>query len=252
MATISETDLYKPVASFLRARGYEVRGEVHGVDVVARRDNEIVAVELKRSMGLELILQAVERQRSTDGVYVAVPSRKKGPPLRNLRRVNALLKRLELGLILVHFRQSGTVVEVRFHPKSWTYRRSHRERRYIIREFDGRTGDRNAGGTSGRVVTAYREHSIHIACALMLTGPTSPAALRALGTVDTTGAILLRNVYGWFDHPEKGLYAIHDAGIKALKSYPELAKHYSAEVKNRGQDALPKKVTATKHPKDAT
>lgn len=234
MAFEREAELYQPIARHLRDLGYQVKGEVRHLDLAAHRDGEIIGVELKRSMSLDLVLQAVERQRSVDGVYVAVPARTEGPPIRNFRRVRGLLRKLELGLILVHARPSGTRVEIRFHPAPWRARRSKRERASILREFHGRSGDRNTGGSrASRLVTAYREQAIHIACALEEVGPTSPAALRKLGTSERTGRILLDNVYGWFDHLDKGLYALHQAGREGMKEYPELIDYYSGQVRKR-------------------
>ena len=233
-----EAELYHPIAEYLRSLGYEVRGEVRHLDLVAHRDGELIGVELKRAMSLDLLGQAVERQRAADGVYVAVRAREEGSPIRNMRRVQALLRRLELGLILVHFRPSGTRVEVKFHPSRYTARRSRRTREGILREFNGRTGDRNTGGVShAPVITAYREQAVHIACALREIGPASPAALRALGTCEKTGRILLRNVYGWFEHLDKGLYGIHEAGRRALADYPDLAAHYSELVTRKLEES---------------
>ena len=45
---------------FLESQGYEVKGEVGNCDVAAvRGDEELVVVELKQSLNLELVLQAV-------------------------------------------------------------------------------------------------------------------------------------------------------------------------------------------------
>ena len=104
MTKKTESDLYDPVANYLRNLGYEVRGEVRSIDLVAIHETELVVVELKLRMSLDLILQAVERQRTADSVYVAVAARSSGPAIRNHRRIRRLLRRLELGLILVHFR----------------------------------------------------------------------------------------------------------------------------------------------------
>ena len=183
MPSQKEVDLYEPVADFLRARGYEVKGEVRHIDIVARRDDEIVAVELKNRMELNLVLQAVDRQKKTDSVYVALPARPTGPPIPKWRRVYALLKRLEIGLILVHKRPSGTRAEIVFHPQYHKPSTSQKGRRSLIREFDGRTGDRNrGGGSNAKIVTAYKETAIFIACALSVLGCSSPASLRKLGT----------------------------------------------------------------------
>ncbi len=238
MAPRRETDLYEPIASFLRRRGYEVRGEIRSVDLVARRGEEIIALEFKLRFSLDVVLQAIERQKSIESVYIAVPAKTEGPALRNYRRASALLKRLELGLILVHFRLSGTKVEIRFHPATYEKRRSHRERRNIIREFEGRTGDFNSGGASARkIVTAYRENAIFIACALMKLGPSSPAKLRRLGTANNTQSILSKNHYGWFERLDRGCYAIHKVGCKVVDEYPDLARHYADIVEaNTSED----------------
>ncbi len=234
MASPREADLYEPVAEYLRARGYTVRGEIRGVDIVACRDDAVVAVELKRRLTLDLVLQAVERQRTADSVYVALPAASEGPAFRNYRRVVGLLKRLELGLMLVHFRPYGTQTEVRFHPAPWRRRSSRRERRNIIREFDGRTGDRNTGGsTRTPVVTAYRESAVFVACALDRVGVATPAALRRLGTGDRTQSILSRNYYGWFRRIGRGRYALDEAGRSALSEYRELSDYYSTLLDER-------------------
>ena len=69
-----ETQLYAPVKALLEGQGYEVKGEVGCADVVAvNHDGDTVIVELKKGFSLSLFHQAVERQRITDAVYVAVP-----------------------------------------------------------------------------------------------------------------------------------------------------------------------------------
>ena len=59
---MAETRLYGPVKEFWTARGYTVRAEVEGCDLVACRDDEVVVVELKESMNLTLVLQGVDRK----------------------------------------------------------------------------------------------------------------------------------------------------------------------------------------------
>ena len=74
-APFSETALYKPVKAFLEKQGFEVKGEICGCDAVAIRDGEppiVVVAELKLAFSLELVLQAVDRMRVADEVYLAV------------------------------------------------------------------------------------------------------------------------------------------------------------------------------------
>ena len=72
-ATPPETSLYAPVKTLLEGQGYTVKGEINGCDVVAvRGDEPPVVVELKKTFGLGLVLQGIDRLAMTDAVYVAV------------------------------------------------------------------------------------------------------------------------------------------------------------------------------------
>src|SRR5436190_20638139 len=77
-AALGEAELYAPVKCFLEARGYEVKGEVCGCDLVARHindrsDEKPVIVELKRRFTLALLLQGIDRLAISERVYLAVP-----------------------------------------------------------------------------------------------------------------------------------------------------------------------------------
>lgn len=78
MESLRESDLYGPVRDYLEGLGYEVKGEVRDCDITALRDGELIVVELKRGFTLELVYQAMDRQRIADGVYVAVPLPRRG------------------------------------------------------------------------------------------------------------------------------------------------------------------------------
>jgi hypothetical protein len=101
----------------------------------------------------------------------------------------------------------------------------------VLAEISGRTSDLNtAGSTRRKLVTAYRETSVHIACCLLARGRMSPAALRALGTGPKTQSILHYNPYGWFKRVRRGLYALSARGRQELKEYPQLTAHYQSLV----------------------
>jgi len=76
-----ETDLYGPINDYLTAQGYTVRSEVLGCDIAATKGEDLVVIELKRSFCISLLLQATQRQRVADSVYVAIPK----PPDRERR-----------------------------------------------------------------------------------------------------------------------------------------------------------------------
>ncbi|HOR01029.1 MAG TPA: DUF2161 family putative PD-(D/E)XK-type phosphodiesterase [Anaerolineae bacterium] len=230
-AHLRETDLYGPVRDWLAARGYTVRSEVKDCDIAATRGDELVVVELKRGFSVDLLLQATQRQRVADSVYVALPKPDVWAERTRWRHIEHLLRRLELGLILVSFATPVPVVDVAFDPQPLQSRRNTRGRRAILREMAGRSGDHNHGGSTRRsILTAYREQAIYIACCLEKHGPLSPERLRELGAGEKTQAILRRNVYGWFERVQVGVYALGAEGREALAGYADLAAQFRAAL----------------------
>ena len=68
---MKESELYLPLKRFLISQNYEVKGEVQDCDVVAMRGKEApVVVELKLTITLDLVLQAVDRLLLTPKVYI--------------------------------------------------------------------------------------------------------------------------------------------------------------------------------------
>jgi len=225
--TLKETDLYPPLHDYLVAQGYAVRSEVNDCDVTATKGEDLVVIEIKRSLNLTLLSQAAQRQRITDSVYVAVPMPDEGVYSKKWRSYTHLLKRLELGLVLITLGSQRSSVQVAFHPVPFQRRKSRANRRALLEEIAGRTGDYNTGGSVQRkLVTAYREQAIHVACALHRLGPSTPKILRGLGTSQKTTSILYGNVYGWFERVDRGLYRLAAQGKDALKDYPDLVEHY--------------------------
>lgn len=239
-----ESELAPPVCEYLTAQGYMVRSEVGGCDITAVKHtpngDELIVVELKRSLSTDLLVQAVERQRVADSVYVGVPAdgtfAKRGRYDSRRRGIENLLRRLELGLILVHLPPGDdappvrSVVEVVLHPVAdHKPKRRGKVRRALLREIaERRSGDYNVGGSVGKpLLTAYREQCILIACCMERSGPLSPSALRKMGCGPKTGAILLRNVYGWFEKQARGLYALRP-GVREFigETYGGAAAHY--------------------------
>ena len=222
-----ETDLYGPINDYLIAQGYTVRSEVLGCDIAATKGEDLVVIELKRSFCISLLLQATQRQRVADSVYVAIPK----PPDRERRarwrHIQHLLRRLELGLILVSFSTAVPTVEIAFDPLPLERKRDSRRRRAVVHEIAGRSGEYNEGGSTRRkIVTAYRENAIFIACCLERYGPLEPGQLRDLGAGPKTLSILSRNVYGWFQRVDAGVYGLRAPGRHALASYPELVEQF--------------------------
>jgi len=228
---LRETDLYQSLVDYLTSLGYIVRGEVNGCDIAASRGDDLVVIEMKRAFSTRLLVQATKRQRLTDSVYIALPKPKQTPHWRGIRH---LIRRLELGLIFVcfHGRRKPTV-EVIFHPLPYQRQKRKRLTRAVLAEMSARSGDFNQGGaTRTKIVTAYRENAIQIACHLDAQGPMSPKQLRALGTGPKTHSILYSNFYGWFERVDYGVYALSSNGRQAISEHPDLAEILRKQIED--------------------
>jgi hypothetical protein len=205
-----ETELYLPVKALLEAQGFSVKGEIRGCDVVGvRGDEPPVVVELKRTFGLGLVLQGIDRLALTDAVYLAVgawPARQ-----ADTRR---LCRRLGLGLIVVTHGRAEVVVD----PTPYQPRKNRRRTAALLGEHRRRFGDPTGGGATRRpIMTAYRQEAIRCA-ALLAAGPLPLRTMRATGDVPKAGRIVRDNVYGWFERVDRGVYALTPRGVEALRA----------------------------------
>jgi hypothetical protein len=214
-----ESDLYAPVKALLEGQGYVVKGEVRGCDVVAVRGAEPpVVVELKRSFGLALVLQGVDRLALTDLVYLAVGA---WPKHRQMKGVKKLCRRLGLGFIVVSPNDGGGRADVVLDPAPYKPRQNKRKAGRMLGEHARRVGDPNLGGQAMRapLMTAYRQQALRCAELLVLNGPMKLAALRAAADVPNAASILQSDVYGWFERVERGVYAITPKGREGLERF---------------------------------
>ncbi|MDE6922033.1 MAG: hypothetical protein K2P01_00615 [Oscillospiraceae bacterium] len=230
MDKLLEQDLYGPVRDYLEGLGYQVKGEVKDCDITAMREDELIVVELKRGFTLELLYQAMDRQRVADGVYVAVPLPKRGYMAPHIREMQSLCRRLELGLIFVGFTQRGVPqLDVAVHPKEASAPRRDKKRRLaVIREHQSRTGSANTGGVARKkILTAYKEQTLRTARLLRDHGPAMAEDVKRMGGPANAAAILGRNVLGWFDRESapggrKYLYRVNQKGLEALELYGDV------------------------------
>ncbi|QXQ07363.1 hypothetical protein KX816_04880 [Sphingosinicellaceae bacterium] len=217
LTPVQETALYPAVKVFLEAQGFEVKGEICGCDVVAVREGEpplVVVTELKLSFTLELVLQAVDRFRAADQVYLAVTASRRGRDQDG--RVHRLCRLLGLGLLTVDTKRG--MVTVVAEPQRYRPRADLPLRRRLLKEHAGRRGDPTSGGSTRQpIMTAYRQRAM--ACAEALhAGPLRPRDLKLLA--DDAGAILRRNVYGWFARVKPGVYGLSSVGTASFPTRP--------------------------------
>jgi hypothetical protein len=214
-----ETALYGPVKRFLESRGFAVKGEIGGCDLVGVKGEEapvVVIGELKLAFNLELVLQAVDRASVGDEIWLAARMSKRGKGREHDARFRNLCRRLGFGLLGV---TGAGAVEVLLSPVSPMPRRDPKRRARLLDEHRRRKGDPVAGGGSGRpVMTAYRQQAL--ACAAALTaGPLRPRDLKP--AIPEAAAILHRNVYDWFVRERRGVYTLSDIGRAALLRWPQ-------------------------------
>jgi hypothetical protein len=215
-ARAPETSLYESVKAFLEQLGFAVKGEVCGCDIVGVRPGEppiVVITELKMTLTLELVLQGVERLRAADEVWLAVLATRRGRDRD--RRAHRLCRLLGFGLLAVN--PANDSVEILAEPAPYRPRPNLSQRRRLLKEHATRRGDTTRGGSSRQpIMTAYRQQAI--VCATSLdAGPMRPRDLKAVAP--DAGPILRRNVYGWFERVQPGLYQLSEAGAAALRHW---------------------------------
>lgn len=228
MTKHQEQALYEPVRRFFQEAGYLVRGEVVDCDVVAAKEGaDLVAIELKLTLNLSVITQAVQRQRLCAEVWVAVARPARLVHTHRWQQLLHVLQRLELGLLLVDLDRPGQPVEAvllpRLTDRAQIIRRNKARYEQLKKEFWGRHGDHNKGGSTrtGRV-TVYREQALRIAALLQKAETAGAAQLRQLGAPDNTWAILYNNHYRWFESAGRGRYTLTEAGREALARYADV------------------------------
>ena len=215
---MKESDLYPPLKRFLESQGYEVKGEVQDCDVMAvRGEEEPVIVELKLSLNLNVILQAVERLSLSRKVYIGVPRQCKILS-RQRRNILKLLKMVGLGMILIDLEQVRVPVDVVLDPGDYRPRKSKRRQERLLGEFMQRVGDPNAGGAEKRkgIMTAYRQRALIIASFLQAQGPTKASTVAQMVEDPKARDVLYRNVYGWFESTSRGVYGLSPRGQKEI------------------------------------
>ncbi len=215
---MKESDLYLPLKRFLEAQGYEVKGEVQDCDVVAVRGEEVpVVVELKLTINLDVILQAVDRLAITPTVYIGIPKRSSSLKRRR-KQIIKLLRMLGLGLVTIDPALKIGSVDVLLDPGEYRPRKSKRRQERLLGEFMQRVGDPNLGGTAKRkgLMTAYRQRALAIGWFLHEHGPTKASDVAITVGDPQARDILYNNVYGWFERESRGVYKLSPRGEEEI------------------------------------
>jgi len=218
-----EKDLYEPVKRLFEGLGFAVKAEVLNCDMVAVRGDDFISIELKSKLNLDVILQAVDRQKIVEQSYLAVPEWGLPKNAKRLKAVVHLLKRLELGLVIVSKQGMDLIATIEsdavYFDRIRSMGRAKKKQLALKKEFNKRLGDDNVGGTTRtKRMTAYRQDAIAFAL-LIAEGHCEVRGLvkEAIGLKGRT-KILSDNHYGWFEKLEKGKYALTEAGKVSVQT----------------------------------
>lgn len=220
---MKETDLYLPLKKLLEEQGYEVKAEVQNCDVVAIKQATVnksvqppTIIELKLSLNLEVILQAVDRLSLSSIIYIGVPNSCTALKKKKRKRIIKLLKMLGIGLVAIDPKRGTAHVIV--DPTTYQPRQSKPRQQWLIDEFVARAGDPNLGGAStksGRM-TAYKQQAIEISNYLSKHGATKASDIAKILELPKSRTIVYDNHYGWFQNVSRGIYDLSELGKSLL------------------------------------
>lgn len=211
---MKETDLFIPVRKLLMGLGYDVQGEIGAADVFAKKEEELLIVELKLQITLKLIYQAIERQKITRNVYIAVPASIYKNHLKQNPQFHDLIKLLKLGLITVKDHEAFILIAS---DSSYVIKHKPTRKRMMEKEFLKRDQHLTLGGTKEKRMTYYRESVLEVAKALYTLKEATTITLKAYTQIAKTSDILADNYDQLFLKKEKGLYVLSPLGIETVE-----------------------------------
>lgn len=227
-----ESDLFEPVKKYFKDINFEVYAEIENCDVVAIKDDMLIVVELKKNFSLKLLYQAMERKIITENVYVAIP-RPKNFKSSDTKSMLRLLKELNIGLLTISEMGEGFVTQVVAMPEPLGVNKKNTKRNKVLKEIQGRKININKGGINKtKILTAYKEKCIFVACLAEKYGEITVAKLKSIPEVSQCYSVLTLDYNNWFKRLRRGVYALSEEGISALKNdeYAEALKFYKEKA----------------------
>lgn len=210
--------------------GYKVSAEVRDCDVVLTDKNgDITVIELKVSLNITVVYQAMDRQKITNNVYIAV-LKPKNSYNKSVSKMKKLLSAVNVGLILVDVpKKSMNVIS---NPETSKIK-DNKNTKKIKQEIEGRTLELNVGGTTRtKRLTAYRDKCIKISCILQKYSVVNAKFLKDNFNIDKGYNIMRSNHHGYFINFGKGDFGLSLKGEEMLNNseFLELVKLYQKEI----------------------
>jgi len=222
-----ESDLSQPTVEYFENLGYTVNCEVKGIDIVARKDDYLTAIELKLSFNMTLLFQVMDRLKFADCVYVALPKPKRRS--KDLTKIRQLAEILNFGILLI---DTGIAqhAEPLYTPLSKNSPRDNKRKRTATKEANGRSIELNKGGVrSIKIITAYREKCLAAASIMHSKNGVSAKELRDnFGFDKTIASTLKRDYYNWFEKTEDGNHKLTKQAHTEIESTPEFKRLFDA------------------------
>ncbi len=218
-----ETELFNAVYHFFKDQGYQVRAEVNKCDVVAVKDEQVVIVELKLKLNLELILQVSDRLRLTKDVYACIPKKEINLFTKKGKHRMHLLRTLGIGLLVVDVNKDEYTIKEHLKPQvrdpEVLRKRNKKKRESLLKEFAGRESLNNVGGSTRVTInTAYRSQATKLAL-YIATDQKTTKELREYFDNPKVVQILQKNFYGWFERVDRGVYKLTEKGLDIIKEH---------------------------------
>lgn len=234
-----ETELHAPIEKWLVDKGCFVKAEVRDIDLIGILNEDIiVAVELKKRLNLEVINQAVQRQKIADLTYIAVEHDYKTFNSSRFTLTVDTIKKLQIGLLTVNFRAEDPevyeVVKAPLLSKDKMSKKVERERNNVIKEFHKRQIEGlNVGGSNRvKIMTGYRESCLRLAWIIRQEGELSTKEIRETKPeIKGFLPMLNQNHYGWFERVSRGVYTVSDKGKEALQAHEPIIRFFERQRK---------------------
>lgn len=229
---MNEIEMYPAIKGYFEELGFLVRSEVRDIDVVARKEDLLIGIEMKVNLSISLLTQSALRQKTCDLVYLAVPKPKRVVKNKTFKNLLYLLRRLELGLLYIDLSKNQVieVLEPSFYDLNAGKRQKVKEKNRILKEIKGRSLDGNQGGsTRKKLLTAYREDSLRTVALLKILEIISP---KDLTRFDLKKTILQNNYYDWFERVERGKYSLKE-NIKIEDEFLAYIDVFTMEYKEK-------------------
>lgn len=206
---MKETDLFLPVKQLFESFEFEVEAEIEHIDIIAKKEDRLIAIELKKDLNVHVIAQILKRQSLTDEAYIAIfkPAKKVLTSVTFKDKV-LILKRLGIGLIFVEkeaviYKESEVII-----PKKKT-----KTKQRLIDTFHALNSENIGGSNKTKRMTLYKKQAMIIADCLGYQIK-KPSQIKKETKIDKAYSILYKNYYQWFEPLGKGMYRLTEKGKK--------------------------------------